>query len=102
VPADVSNGAAEFLVIFPTIRGTGRAQKETPAAVAAGVRCGAEEIRTAAIFSGNPSPLHPGSAESGAPATDPDLAAVMAAWPDLPDPVRRGILAMVASVYSGD
>jgi hypothetical protein len=27
--------------------------------------------------------------------TDPDLAAVMAAWPDLPEPIRAGILAMV-------
>ena len=28
----------------------------------------------------------------------PDLAAVLSAWPDLPDPVRAGILAMVKAV----
>ena len=27
----------------------------------------------------------------------PDLARVVAAWPDLPDPVRAGVLAMVAA-----
>jgi hypothetical protein len=27
--------------------------------------------------------------------TDPELAAVVAAWPDLPEPVRRGIVAMI-------
>lgn len=41
-----------------------------------------------------------GGAECGAPPafstiTDPDLARVVKAWPDLPEPVRRGILAMV-------
>jgi hypothetical protein len=41
-----------------------------------------------------------GGAESGAPAartaiSDPALAALIDAWPDLPQPVRRGILAMV-------
>lgn len=33
-------------------------------------------------------------AENMAP-TAPDLAAILAAWPDLPEPVRAGILAMV-------
>jgi len=42
----------------------------------------------------------PGGAESGAlptlsPKTDPDLARLTAAWPDLPEPVRRGIMAMI-------
>jgi len=41
-----------------------------------------------------------GGAESGAPAapktaSDPALAALIDAWADLPEPVRRGILAMV-------
>jgi len=41
-----------------------------------------------------------GGAESGAPGAqlapiDPELAAVVAAWADLPDAVRTGILAMV-------
>ncbi len=27
--------------------------------------------------------------------TDPDLAAVVAAWPDLPEAIKAGILAMV-------
>lgn len=29
------------------------------------------------------------------PTDDPDLAAIMAAWPSLPAPVRAGILAMI-------
>jgi hypothetical protein len=29
--------------------------------------------------------------------TDPDLAAVVAAWPDLPEAIRAGILAMVTA-----
>lgn len=42
----------------------------------------------------------PGGAESGAPAartvvSDPELATLVDAWADLPDPVRRGILAMI-------
>jgi hypothetical protein len=31
----------------------------------------------------------------GATETPPDLAAVVAAWPTLPEPIRAGILAMV-------
>ncbi len=31
----------------------------------------------------------------GAPKLAPDLAAVVIAWPDLPDAIRAGILAMV-------
>jgi len=27
--------------------------------------------------------------------TDPDLAAIVTAWPTLPEPIRAGILAMV-------
>jgi hypothetical protein len=42
----------------------------------------------------------PGGAESGAlapqnPAIDPALAALIDAWPTLPDAIRAGILAMV-------
>jgi len=42
----------------------------------------------------------PDGAESGAPAaraaiSDPELVALIDAWPDLPEPVRRGILAMI-------
>lgn len=45
-------------------------------------------------------------AESGAvaaetPAFDSDLAAVMEAWPNLPDVVRVGIMAMVRASGSG-
>lgn len=41
-----------------------------------------------------------GGAESGAfsddsPEIDPELAKVMGAWPDLPDAIKAGILAMV-------
>jgi hypothetical protein len=38
------------------------------------------------------------------PALPPDLAAVVAAWPGLPEPIRAGILAMVraASVNAPD
>jgi hypothetical protein len=32
------------------------------------------------------------------PAADPDLARIVAAWPDLPEPIRRAMLAMVYSV----
>ena len=40
-----------------------------------------------------------GDAESGAPATstpiDPQLAAVVAAWPTLPEAIRRAVLALI-------
>jgi hypothetical protein len=37
-----------------------------------------------------------------APLTDPELQAVIAAWPTLPEPIRAGILAMVkASAANG-
>ncbi len=42
-----------------------------------------------------------GGAESGAPAAptlDPELARIVAAWPDLPDPIRRAVLALVGTV----
>ena len=35
---------------------------------------------------------------SSLPPTDPDLAAVFSAWPNLLKPVRAGILAMVKAV----
>lgn len=31
---------------------------------------------------------------------DPDLQCVIAAWPDLPDPIRRAILALIGSAGS--
>ncbi len=31
-----------------------------------------------------------------------DLAAVTDAWPDLPEPLRRAVLAIVATVEQGD
>jgi hypothetical protein len=40
------------------------------------------------------SPL-PGAAQSGA--VDADLARVVVAWPDLPDVIRRAMLALIAS-----
>jgi hypothetical protein len=41
-------------------------------------------------------PSAEGGAESGAfNVLDPDLDAVIDAWPGLPEPIRRGILAMI-------
>jgi hypothetical protein len=34
--------------------------------------------------------------------TDPDLAAVVAAWPELPEVVRAGIVAMVMAATTRD
>jgi len=31
-------------------------------------------------------------------ASDPDFLAVVRAWPDLPDPIRRAVLALVDTV----
>lgn len=42
-----------------------------------------------------------GGAESGAlaqKALDPDLSRILAAWPTLPEPIRRAVLALVGSV----
>jgi hypothetical protein len=44
---------------------------------------------------GNPAPAS--AAESGAVAVDPDLARLIAAWPALPQAIRRVILALVES-----
>ncbi len=41
------------------------------------------------------------SAGPDTPPADPELAAVVAAWPDLPGAVRAGILAMVAASGGG-
>ncbi|MBY0461225.1 MAG: hypothetical protein K2V38_28205 [Gemmataceae bacterium] len=43
----------------------------------------------------------PGGAESGALARidlDPDLSRIVAAWPDLPAPIKAAILALVGTV----
>jgi hypothetical protein len=48
-----------------------------------------------------------GDAESGArpdgdglpTSTDPDLARLVAAWPMLPEPIRRAVLALIDSVH---
>ena len=47
-----------------------------------------------------------GGAESGAPPaptaiSDPDLAIVVTAWPDLPEAIRAGIVTMVRTVNDG-
>jgi hypothetical protein len=34
--------------------------------------------------------------------SDPDLARVVAAWPDLPDAIRRAVLALVATAAAPD
>lgn len=41
----------------------------------------------------SPEPAHPLPTDSRS--TDPDLAALVAAWPTLPEPVRAGILALI-------
>jgi hypothetical protein len=44
----------------------------------------------------NPEIPEQAGAETGAPAAiAPDLAAVIAAWPTLPDPIRRALLALI-------
>jgi len=43
---------------------------------------------------------HTAAPRSDAP-NDPDLAALIAAWPDLPEPVRAGINAMVRAATGG-
>jgi hypothetical protein len=44
------------------------------------------------------SPEDPSASLPAAP-IDPDLARIVMAWPDLPEPIRRAMLAMVASSY---
>jgi hypothetical protein len=56
--------------------------------------------RTPAETAGNSVNLPQGGAESGAlnarrATIDPTFAAVVEAWPTLPDPIKAGILAMV-------
>jgi hypothetical protein len=47
--------------------------------------------------------LEQGGAESGAPTpADPDLPVLVAAWPDLPEPIRRAVLALVHSAKPAD
>ena len=55
---------------------------------------------------GNIAHSETGGAKSGAPTapkavSNPELTAVIDAWADLPEPVRRGVLAMVEAVTGG-
>lgn len=48
---------------------------------------------------------HQGGAKPGAPeaettAVDPDLAAVIEAWPQLPEPIRRAVLTLVSAAMA--
>jgi hypothetical protein len=57
-------------------------------------------IEPPATFPENTAVSGQGGAEFGAPATpspaiDPGLAALIDAWPTLPEPIRAGILAMI-------
>jgi hypothetical protein len=57
-------------------------------------------IRTTRVFPEEPALPADRGAQSGAPATqtrpaDPDLAALVVAWPNLPEPIKAGILAMI-------
>lgn len=62
-----------------------------------------EYLRGVALIADSPGNTHvpqPGGAESGAlgareAPSDPELAAVVDAWPTLAEPIRAGILAMV-------
>jgi hypothetical protein len=56
---------------------------------------GAEEIRTPREIPGKTALPEPGGAKSGAPAADPDLTRILDAWPTLPEPIRRAILALI-------
>ena len=44
--------------------------------------------------------LAQGGAKSGAPALEPDLAAIVAAWSHLPEPIKAAIRALIASASS--
>ncbi|MFM9957260.1 MAG: hypothetical protein ACKVZJ_04225 [Phycisphaerales bacterium] len=97
-------------------------KKKAPTRVGAVEQVGAEGFEPSPFTSGNPASAPEGGAHSGAlggdsapqpaPATtpdpaqpgiptaplspsDPELAAVVAAWPDLPPAIRAGIVAMV-------
>jgi hypothetical protein len=39
-------------------------------------------------------------AKSGAVASDPDLTRIIDAWPSLPEPIRRAMLALLSSTVS--
>ena len=53
---------------------------------------------TTTVYNGGPESArrYPSSCEQN-PAVEPDLAAVMDAWPNLPSAIRAGILAMIES-----
>jgi hypothetical protein len=44
-----------------------------------------------------PDPTQPLDSPAPAPTTDPDLVRILDAWPQLPAPIRRAILALVES-----
>ena len=54
-------------------------------------------FRQEATVSGGSRPPRATESATRAVFDDPDLATVVAAWPDLPDTVRAGILAMVSA-----
>ncbi len=66
-----------------------------------------ERTRTSSGITGKTANSGQGAAESGAVGArnrthDPELAAVVAAWADLPEAVRAGIVAMVRAASNGD
>lgn len=61
---------------------------------------GEDRIRTCAANAGNSAGWPESGAESGALCAqndpfDPQLAAVVEAWPTLPEPIKAGVLAMI-------
>ena len=65
-----------------------------------GDKSGAKESRTTHETDAKTALLEPGGAEFGAPSLTnpniaPELAAILDAWPRLPEPIKAGILALV-------
>jgi hypothetical protein len=59
-------------------------------------------IRTDRGFAEKAALFQTGGADSSAtPNSDPDLARLLDAWPTLPEPIRRAILALVESTVTG-
>ena len=66
-------------------------KQETPVCVSGGAKSDAHSAPSAPNSPGNPP----------TPPTDPELAAIAAAWPDLPPAIRAGIVAMVKAARPG-